>query len=190
MAMSMGYGAAAADEAAATLRQALDLGVGLVDTADICGVGHNEELVGRAVADRRDEVVPATKFGITGIDPVGGFTVRGDAAYVRQACDASPRRLGVDHIDLCYRHRVDPDTPIEETVGAMAGLVAEGKVPNRAIVAAERGVTTGRLALAWVRAQGSDVVPIPGAKRRAYLVENIATVCIGLSQEDIAAVEN
>ncbi|HEX6345052.1 aldo/keto reductase [Umezawaea sp.] len=124
MGMSQSYGAADERESVATIHRALELGVTLLDTADVYGAGANEELVGRAVADRRDSVVLATKFGFTG----GPGQVRGDAEYVRQACEASLRRLGVDHVDLYYQHRVDPAVPIEETVGAMASLVEQGKV--------------------------------------------------------------
>jgi aryl-alcohol dehydrogenase-like predicted oxidoreductase len=128
MGMSQSYGPADRDESVATINAALDAGVTLLDTADIYGLGHNEELVGGAIKSRRDEVVLATKFGFKRILDSQDSGVRGDAEYVRQACDASLRRLGVDHIDLYYAHRVDPAVPIEETVGAMAGLVAAGKV--------------------------------------------------------------
>ncbi|MCS7484303.1 aldo/keto reductase [Umezawaea endophytica] len=124
MGMSQSYGAADEGESIATIHRALELGVTLLDTADVYGAGANEELVGRAIADRRDSVVLATKFGFVG----GPGQVRGDAEYVRQACDASLERLGLDHIDLYYQHRVDPAVPIEETVGAMASLVEQGKV--------------------------------------------------------------
>ena len=127
MGMSHGYGASDDEQSIATLHHALDLGVTFVDTADFYGAGHNEELLGRALADRRDDVVIATKFGFA--NRLGEPThIRGDAEYVRQACDASLRRLGVDHIDLYYQHRVDPTVPIEDTVGAMAELVRAGKV--------------------------------------------------------------
>ncbi|MBC2907317.1 aldo/keto reductase [Streptomyces sp. PSKA01] len=127
MGMSHGYGASDDEQSIATLHHALDLGVTLLDTADFYGFGHNEELIGRAVAGRRDQVVLATKFGFA--NRLGEPTlIRGDAVYVRQACEASLRRLGVDHIDLYYQHRVDPEVPIEETVGAMAELVQAGKV--------------------------------------------------------------
>jgi aryl-alcohol dehydrogenase-like predicted oxidoreductase len=128
MGMSEFYGPHDDAESIATIHRALELGVTLLDTADMYGPFTNEELVGRAIADRRDHAVIATKFAnVRGED--GSFLgIRGDAAYVRQACEASLRRLGVDHIDLYYQHRVDPRTPIEETVGAMAELVAEGKV--------------------------------------------------------------
>jgi len=129
MGMSEFYGAHDDAESTKTIHRALDLGVTLLDTSDIYGPHTNEALVGKAIADRRDEVVLATKFGILRdpTDPnVRGLD--GSPAYVRSACEASLRRLGVDHIDLYYQHRVDPGTPIEETVGAMAELVAEGKV--------------------------------------------------------------
>ncbi|PPK69734.1 aldo/keto reductase [Actinokineospora auranticolor] len=283
MGMSQGYGPGDAEESVATLHRALELGVTFLDTANVYGDGANEELLSGFLKGRRDQVVLATKFGIAGRGP-NGPAVRGDAAYVRESIEASLRRLGVDHVDLYYQHRVDPDTPIEETVGAMAELVAEGKVRhlglseagadtirrahavhpiaavqsewslwtrgieaevlptcrelgigvvpfsplgrgfltgrltateigdgdiraamprfaaenfdrNRAIVtaleelAAARGVTAGQLALAWVQAQGPDVVPIPGTKRRAYLAENAAAATIELSESDIAAIE-
>ena len=129
MGMSEFYGSADESEAVATIHRALELGVTLLDTADMYGYGDNEQLVGRAIADRRDEVVLATKFGVVRDreDPTRrGISGRPD--YVHQACDASLRRLAVDHIDLYYQHRVDPDVPIEETVGAMAELVDAGKV--------------------------------------------------------------
>jgi aryl-alcohol dehydrogenase-like predicted oxidoreductase len=285
MGMSEFYGPADEAESVATIHRALDLGVTLLDTADMYGAGANEELVGKAIAGQRDRVVLATKFAIErGADPTDR-RIRGDAAYVRQACDASLRRLGVDHIDLYYQHRVDTSVPIEETIGAMAELVAAGKVRylgmseagadtirrahavhpvtavqtewslwsrdieteivptcrelgiglvpysplgrgfltgkitstanlaendfrrhnprfaegnidrNTAIVealralAAERGVTAGQLALAWVQHQGSDVVPIPGTKRRTYLEENVAAVGIALSDEQLTKIE-
>ena len=131
MGMSDFYGATPEDdiESIGTIHRALDLGVTLLDTADMYGFGANEELVGRAIVARRDEVVLATKFGI--VRRAGDPTYRavsGRPDYVREACDASLRRLGVDHIDLYYQHRADPETPIEDTVGAMADLVAAGKV--------------------------------------------------------------
>ena len=128
MGMSEFYGAADEDESIATIHRALDLGVNFLDTADMYGPFTNEQLVGRAIAGRRDEVVLATKFG-NARGPNGEWLgIRGDAGYVRQACDASLDRLGVDYIDLYYQHRVDRTTPIEETVGAMAELVEAGKV--------------------------------------------------------------
>ena len=128
MGMSEFYGDRDDDESVATIHRALDLGVTLLDTADMYGIGDNEELVGKAVDGRREQVVLATKFGNVRSKDAAERSIRGDAAYVREACDASLRRLGVDHIDLYYQHRVDPKTPIEETVGAMAELVRAGKV--------------------------------------------------------------
>lgn len=145
MGMSAFYGGRDEAESVATIHRALDLGVNFLDTSDVYGPHTNEELVGRAIADRRDEVVLATKFGA--IIPPGEIAVRGvrgDAAYVRQACDASLQRLGVSHIDLYYQHRVDPATPIEETVGAMASLVQAGKV--RYLGLSEASATTIRRA--------------------------------------------
>jgi aryl-alcohol dehydrogenase-like predicted oxidoreductase len=128
MGMSEFYGSADEDEAIATIHRALELGVTFLDTADMYGPFTNERLVGRAIAGRRDEVVLATKFGNVRGEDGSRLGVRGDADYVRQACDASLQRLGVDHIDLYYQHRVDKTVPIEETVGAMAELVEQGKV--------------------------------------------------------------
>ncbi|MFF5705341.1 aldo/keto reductase [Streptomyces sp. NPDC012794] len=143
MGMSHGYGTPDDAQSIATVHRALDLGVTLLDTSDFYGFGHNEELVGRAVAGRRDEVVLATKFGFA--NRLGEPTlIRGDAAYVREACEASLRRLGVDHIDLYYQHRVDPKVPIEETVGAMAELVQAGKVRHLGL--SEAGTATIRRA--------------------------------------------
>ncbi|MFJ8945115.1 aldo/keto reductase [Streptomyces sp. NPDC102395] len=170
MGMSHGYGDADEAESIATLRHALDLGVSLLDTSDFYGHGHNEELIGRAIAGRRDEVVLATKFGFA--NRLGEPTaIRGDAEYVRQACEASLRRLGVDHIDLYYQHRVDPQVPIEETVGAMAELVQAGKVRHLGL--SEAGAATIRRAHAvhpiaalqsewslWTRDLEAEVVPV------------------------------
>ena len=127
MGMSFAYGHANDEQSTATIQRALELCVFFLDTADVYGPHTNEELVGRAIAGRRDEVVLATKFGNV-ISERGERIIRGDAEYVHQACDASLKRLGTDHIDLYYQHRVDTGTPIEETVGAMAELVAAGKV--------------------------------------------------------------
>ncbi|MGA2165753.1 MAG: aldo/keto reductase [Solirubrobacteraceae bacterium] len=129
MGMSAFYGATDEAESTATIQRALELGCGFLDTSDMYGPYTNEELVGRAIAGRRDEVFLATKFGIKlELTPTPRRSVDGSPAYVREACEGSLRRLGVDHIDLYYQHRVDPSTPIEETVGAMAELVGEGKV--------------------------------------------------------------
>ncbi|WP_134669588.1 MULTISPECIES: aldo/keto reductase [unclassified Amycolatopsis] len=169
MGMSHGYGATDDAQSIETLRYAVDLGVNFLDTSDFYGSGHNEELIGRAIADRRDEVVLATKFGIA--NRLGEPTkVRGDAAYVHQACDASLRRLGIDHIDLYYLHRVDPDVPIEETVGAMAELVEAGKVRHLGL--SEASAQTVRRAHAvhpiaalqsewslWTRGLEADIAP-------------------------------
>ncbi|WP_091674017.1 aldo/keto reductase [Amycolatopsis marina] len=171
MGMSEFYGETDDTESIATIHRALELGVTLLDTADMYGFGRNEKLVGRAIADRRDRVVLATKFGIVRDenDP-STRGIRGDAAYVRQAAEASLRRLGVDHIDLYYQHRVDPDVPIEETVGVMAELVAEGKVRHLGL--SEAGAETIRRAHAvhpiaavqtewslWSRDIEDEVVP-------------------------------
>jgi len=170
MGMSEFYGAGDEAESVATIHRALDLGVTLLDTADMYGPFTNEELVGRAIVGRRDEVVLATKFGIVRTADPLVRSIRGDAAYVREACEASLRRLGVDHIDLYYQHRTDGGVPIEETVGAMSELVAAGKV--RYLGLSEAAPDTLRRASAvhpiaalqsewslWSRDIESDVVP-------------------------------
>jgi aryl-alcohol dehydrogenase-like predicted oxidoreductase len=275
MGMSEFYGSGDEGEAIATIHRALELGADFLDTADMYGPFTNEKLVGKAIADRRDQVVLATKFANVRGENGEFLGVRGDAEYVRQACDASLERLGVDHIDLYYQHRVDPQTPIEETVGAMAQLVAEGKVRHLGLseaapetirrahathpitalqteyslwtrdpedngvlacvrelgigfvaysplgrgfltgrragrfprfegenfqrnldlvervteIAEEKGVTPGQLALAWVLAQGEDIVPIPGTKRRTYLEENAAAAGVTLSADELARID-
>ena len=170
MGMSHGYGVTDDEQSIATLRHALDLGVTFLDTSDFYGSGHNEELIGRAIGGRRDKVVLATKFGFANRldEPT---LIRGDAAYVRQACEASLRRLGVDHIDLYYQHRVDPQVPIEETVGAMAELVQAGKVRHLGL--SEAGAETIRRAHAvhpiaalqsewslWTRDLETEIAPV------------------------------
>jgi aryl-alcohol dehydrogenase-like predicted oxidoreductase len=284
MGMSQMYGAADRDESIATIHRALDLGVTFLDTSDVYGEGHNEELVGGAIAGRRDEVQLATKFSLSrGAD--GGQVIDGRPENVRACAEASLRRLKVDVIDLYYQHRVDPKVPIEDTVGAMAELVAQGKVRylglseasaasiRRAVavhpitalqsewslwtrdlesevlgvarehgigivpfsplgrgfltgvitspddfgkddwrrghprftgeafatnlrlvdavreLAGEKGVAPGQLALAWVLAQGEDVVPIPGTKRRRYLEENVGAAAVVLSADDLARLD-
>ena len=170
MGMSEFYGATDQSEAVDTIPRAIDLGVTFLDTADIYGSGHNERLVGRALRGRRDGVVLATKFGNVR-DADGKFIgINGRPDYVRDACEASLKRLGVDVIDLYYQHRVDPDTPIEDTVGAMAALVAEGKV--RYLGLSEAGAETIRRATAvhpiaalqseyslWTREVESEILP-------------------------------
>src|SRR5438067_1089445 len=286
MGMSEFYGPGDREESVATINRALDLGVTFLDTADVYGPFTNEELVGAAIKGRRDEVVLATKFGIVR-DPDDPMRrgVSGRPEYVRACIDASLQRLGLDHVDLYYQHRVDPTLPIEETVGAMADLVSAGKVrylglseagpetirrahathPISALqsewslwsrelesdvvpvarelgigvvpysplgrgfltgqikspddfddddfrrfqprfqgenfaknmelvdavraIAEEKGVTAGQLALAWVHAQGDDVVPIPGTKRRTYLEENVAALDVTLEPADLARIE-
>ncbi|HZZ47618.1 MAG TPA: aldo/keto reductase [Pseudonocardia sp.] len=143
MGMSEFYGEVDDTESITTIHRALELGVTLLDTADMYGFGANEELVGRAIADRRDQVVLATKFGIVrDANDATKRGIRGDAAYIREAAENSLRRLGVDHIDLYYQHRVDPSVPIEDTVAAMAELVAQGKVRHLGL--SEAGAETVR----------------------------------------------
>ncbi len=289
MGMSAYYGTTDEGEAIATIHRALELGVNFLDTAEMYGPYTNEELVGRAVAGHRDEYVIATKFGVR-LEPTDEGPVNrvldGTPENVRRSAEASLGRLGTDRIDLYFQHRIDPETPIEETVGALAELVAEGKVLHiglseastetirrahavhpiaavqteysmwtrdleaeilptlrelgiglvaysplgrgflarrfespdelapddfrrivprwqgenfdrnlelvRAVeeLAAEKGITAAQLALAWVLAQGDDVVPIPGTKRRSYLEQNVAASEVELSPDDLARIES
>jgi aryl-alcohol dehydrogenase-like predicted oxidoreductase len=269
------------DEARPFVQRAIEAGINFFDTADVYGAGHNEELVGKTLRKHRDRVIIATKFA-NQVLPDGKRAINGRPEYVRSACDASLKRLGVDHIDLYYQHRVDQKVPIEETVGAMAELVRNGKVrylglseagaktirrahathPITALqseyslwtrdyedeviptlrelgigfvpfsplgrgflsgnlrelpdddmrrklsprfaaenmqsnlkvvdrikeIAHEKGITPSQLALAWVLAQGPDMVPIPGTKRRTYLEENVAATKVQLSKSDLACI--
>jgi aryl-alcohol dehydrogenase-like predicted oxidoreductase len=284
MGMSAFYGRTDEAESITTIHRAIELGITFLDTAELYGPYANEELIGRAIAGRRDEVTIATKFGVV-VEPDGTRRIDGSPANVRRSIEGSLMRLGTDHVDLYYQHRIDPTVPTEETVGALAELVAEGKVrfiglseasprtirsaqavhPVAAVqteyslwsrdverdvlptlrelgiglvaysplgrgflsgrfrspddldpddwrrtqprfsgenaarnaalaakveeLAAEKDATPAQLALAWVLAQGDDVVPIPGTKRRRYLEENAQAIDVELTADDLARID-
>ncbi|PKY59594.1 Aldo/keto reductase [Rhizophagus irregularis] len=207
MNMSSLYGAADEQENIKILNRAIELGCTFWDTADM--YGDNEILLSKVLKEHRNEVFLCTKFAF--LQENGEIKVSGKPEYVRQACENSLKRLGIDYIDLYYQHRVDPNTPIEDTVGALAELVKEGKVKyiglsefprfqgenfnkNLELVqkfnefASKKGITTGQLCLAWVIGQGENFVTIPGTKRLKYLEENFEARNIHLSPEELSEI--
>src|SRR5206468_2992752 len=212
-AMSMsGYyniGAGSDAESIRAIHRALDLGVTHLDTAEIYGPYINEELVGRAINGRRDRVALATKFGIVSHAGGGPGVLDSSPTNIRAAVEGSLKRLGTDHIDLYYQHRVDPKTPIEDTVGALAEQLADDDwrktnprftgenfkrnlriVDEVQAIAAEVGATPAQIALAWLLAQGDDIAPIPGTKRVARVEENTAADRVKLSAKQIERLNN
>jgi aryl-alcohol dehydrogenase-like predicted oxidoreductase len=202
MGMSEFYGEADEAESIAVIHHALDLGIDFLDTADQYGRGHNEELVGRAISGRRDEVMLATKFGMLRSDDPAYRGVDGSPDYVRKAADASLQRLGLDHIDLYYLHRRDPKVPIEDTVGAMAELITAGKIGQ--IGLSEVSAETLRKAHAthpiaalqseyslFTRGLEAEILPtaIPGTKRLRYLEETAAAADVTLTSAQLAALD-
>src|SRR5205814_870388 len=194
MGMSFAYGPADEGESLRVLHRYLQLGGNFLDTAEIYGPYTNEELLGRFLREvPRDSVVIATKFGFR-FNPSGVRGVDSSPENVRRACDGSLKRLGIETIDLFYQHRVDPKVPIEDTVGAMAGLVSAGKVralglseagPETLRRAGKKGSTPAQLALGWVLAQGKDLIPIPGTKRVRYLEDNMGALSVKLTESDL-----
>lgn len=223
MGMSFAYGPTDDTESIATLYKALDLGINFWDTADMYGNGKNEELVSKVLVRNRGKIFIATKFGFRFRDGVAGPSSGGNSyidaspAWIKQAAENSLKRLKIDTIDLYYAHRIDPKVPVEETVGAMADLVQQGKiryiglseasansirrghagnrgnnnalVENFAKMAGGKNATAAQLALAWLLAQGEDMLPIPGTRRRKYLEENAGAVDIQLNKSDLAAID-
>ena len=215
MSMSGIYGNANDEESIRVIHYALDKGINFLDSADMYGWGHNEELLGRALKGRREGVIVATKFGQVKLAD-GRQDVDGSPSYVLKACDASLKRLGIEVIDLYYQHRIDPKVPIEDTMGAMKRLVEQGKadVPegdrrlahprfqgenlerNIQIVkklegiAREKRCTPGQLVLAWLLGQGKDIVAIPGTKRKERVDENLGALDVKLSADDLKRISD
>lgn len=199
MGMSMGYGPATDEESTETLLRAIDLGVTLIDTADMYGWGHNEMLIGKAIKPHRTKITLATKMGFARrkSGDTLDYYIDGSPDYIQKACDASLKRLGVETIDLYYLHRVDPNTPIEDSIAAMANLVASGKIRYigisevkpatiRLAASVKKNCSMSQLAIAWLLAQKGNIIPIPGTKRVHYLENNIKAVNITLSPDDLS----